>query len=361
MLKVLIVVKTLELGGVSNVIFSYFNELIGKEKNICIDFACGVPIEEHYYRKIKEVGSKLYITKKDAGIVKYICRIACVVNSGKYDVVHVHGSSVLIFPDIFGAKLGGARTCIAHCHSTSSNNVRLCKIVKPVFNFLKFKRIACSSEAGCWMFGKKPFLIVHNGILLEEYKFNSDSREKYRKKLNITNQFLIGHVGVFNENKNQSFIVNIFKQVQLIIPNAKLLLIGEGELKKTVIKKTCENGLQDSIFFLENNDDISEWLMAMDTFLMPSIFEGLPRILVEAQAVGLPCVVSDNISLEAKLSDIYYTCSLNNPEQWLSAIVKCHEMIEDRLSDACIAHEKLKVHGYDIEKEARKLLSLYLS
>lgn len=177
MKKVLVVVNGLVMGGISSVIFSYYNAIYDfPDNNITIDFASCEPIEKRYRDYINNGNSKLYITNKNKNPIKYIKDISTIVKKERYDVVHVHGNSSLILPDLLGAKIGGAKIIIAHSHNTTCSHLFLNELLRPFFNNLYTDALACGEAAGRWMFKKKPFIILKNGIKMDEYRFDNKER-----------------------------------------------------------------------------------------------------------------------------------------------------------------------------------------
>ena len=358
MFKVLIVVKGLPLGGISSVIFSYYNAIIQmKLENVHIDFATCSIIDEQYRKDIEAGNSKIYITNKDKNPLIFIRDIAQIVRNNKYDIVHVHGNSALIMPDLLGAKIGGAKIRIAHSHSTSCNNMMLNSLVKPIFLHLYTVALACSKKAGEWMFGNKPFIIMQNAIDIEKYKYDAHKRTIVRNELNISDCFVIGHVGQINENKNQMFLVKLFKEYKEINPNSKLLLVGDGPLENDIRGICYELGIEKDVILFGRSDNVKDLLMAMDCFVLPSHYEGMPCVLVEAQATGLPCIVSDNVSSDSKMSKTFLFKSIDK-KQWIDAIRKFDCFINrDVNSEANIII--LRNNGYDIRKAAERLVMIY--
>lgn len=357
-MKVLIVVKDLSIGGVSNVIFSYYDMLKYNPK-IHMDIASGLPIEDRYMKKIKQGNSKLFIMlDRDKKLKKYIKELRDIIQKEKYEVVHVHGNSALIFPELLAAKMGGAKIRIAHGHNTTCNHPYINAIVWPFFDSLCTKRVACGKKVGKWMFHNKPFTVLKNGICLEKYIYSDIVRRKTREKLGIEDKFVVGHVGAFNYIKNQEFLLRIFAQLTRIYDNAVLLLVGTGELITQVSNYAKTLCIEKNVIFYGVSENVASLMMAMDVFTLTSRFEGLPCVLIEAQALGLPCVVSNKVSKEAKLTVNYEICELNDSyiDIWVRAILK---FLDFRIGDNRNSHSDIKQAGYDMNDCAKCLLDIY--
>lgn len=270
----------------------------------------------------------------------------------EYKIIHSHvRSTASIYLKI--AHRYGVRT-IAHSHNTSSGS-GMSAIVKDIFQRGIRKHadefIGCSREAGEWLFGNEicnqaNFHVLNNAIDAETFAYNPLIRQKKRDELNIQDQWVIGHVGRFYEQKNHEFLIDIFAAILKKKPNALLVLVGEGniERKKIMEEKVSRLGLADSVYFLGLRSDIAELLQAFDLFVMPSLFEGLPVTLVETQASGLPAVVTDNISQEIKLTDLISYVSLNAPaDKWADIAI---EEIEN--SNRRVTTQEIKDGYYDI-------------
>ncbi|MDD7516839.1 glycosyltransferase [Ruminococcus flavefaciens] len=360
MKKVLIVVKNLPVGGISNVIFSYYSAMQTVAKNeIKMDFAAGNPIDSRYKAMIKKGGSRLYLTNKDKNPLAYVLRIASIVRKSGYKTVHVHGNSAMLIPDLLGARLGGAKCIISHAHSTMCNHPKLNNLIKPLFHLLYTHSLACSKAAGKWMFGNRPFIVMKNGLVTEDYRFNKQIREKTRASLNIGDRYVIGHIGHFNYSKNHEALIDIFMKYHRQFPDSMLLLIGDGEDKPHIIKKVSEYGLENDVIFYGVSTNVSQLLMAMDCLVLPSRFEGLPCTLVEAQAAGLPCIASTNVPREAKMSENFDFINTADHKGWIKSLEKMRSA-SDRTEASRKNIISLTKEGYDIYNAAEVLKDIYL-
>lgn len=281
-----------------------------------------------------------------------------------YDVVHMHSSSKNYFVLKY-AKKYGIPIRIAHSHNTDFQTHNMAKVL--VGNILKSKLIeystdylACSRIAGEWLYGKKmvdagKVQIIKNGVDLERYKYDSKVRENKRNELGVNDRVVIGNVGRFVPQKNHSLLLDIFAEIRRMEPRAVLILAGIGELMDTMKEKSKTLGIENDVKFLGFRTDVNELTQAMDLFLMPSLYEGFPVTAVEAQASGLPCVLSGTITREAALLDETVYIDLNKPvRDWAKQALNCIGKSKREESSAI-----LKDKGFDINDMSESLACIY--
>jgi glycosyltransferase involved in cell wall biosynthesis len=253
---------------------------------------------------------------------------------------------------------------IAHSHSTSSGS-GLAAVVKDILQKpLKSNSVdhlfACSEAAGEWLFGSKNMnavSILKNSIDANKFVYNEITRVQVRRNLAIDQRFVIGHVGSFIEPKNHMFLIDIFKEIHEKNNKSVLMLVGRGELSEKVTLKVKELGLEDSVMFMGIRTDIPELLQAMDVFLFPSLYEGLPLTLVEAQAAGLIVIASDKITEEINLTNLVKFISLERPASyWAEKLFQYTNSYKRRNT-----HEKICEAGYDVKENAKWLEEFYLN
>mgnify|MGYP004501953721 FL=1 len=254
---------------------------------------------------------------------------------------------------------------IAHSHNTgfqTHNVVKICvgNIMKERLMFYATNYLACSKIAGDWLFGKKAVetgkvKIIKNGIDIDRYRYNPIMREKKRKEIGVTDNIVIGNVGRFVTQKNHTFLIEIFAEVKKKESKAVLLLAGIGDLMEPMKEKAKELGLDDSVIFLGFRTDVNELIQAMDLFLMPSLYEGFPVTAVEAQASGLPCILSDSITKEAALIEETVYIDLKKPsEYWAKHVVE-----KIGKSNRENSYKTLKAKGFDIKDMVISLENIY--
>jgi glycosyltransferase involved in cell wall biosynthesis len=240
---------------------------------------------------------------RKSNTIRYLRKLTQIIKTEKYDIVHAHGNSCTLAIELLAAKMGGCKVRIAHSHNTTCEHMRVHKLLRPIFEIACKGRFACGEEAGKWLFHRKPFTIIRNGIDLGMYERNEEIRSNTRTKLGVLDhEILLGHVGLFNYQKNHEFLIDVLEDLCKQEDKFKLVCIGEGENKNNIEAMVKRKGLEDEISFTGNVGNVSDYLQAMDCFLLPSRYEGLPYVLIEAQAAGLQCFVSDKVSKEANVS-----------------------------------------------------------
>lgn len=286
-----------------------------------------------------------------------------------YDVLELHTSFWRGFMIEEIAMEVGIPKVIVHSHSSGIDCCDAIEREKLLIGHEQLKKEfnvnlatdfwACSKEAGEWLFGehipKEKIKYVHNAIEGKKYQFNTLIREKKRKELNLENSFVIGNTGRLEYQKNHEFLLRVFAKVKKHIANAKLLLVGEGVLR-TYLETLCvELEISDSVQFLGWRNDVNELLQVMDIYALPSLFEGLSIVLIEAQASGLSCIVSDCTTAEAGITDNFKQLPLQIDE-WVDGILKTHDECSDRRSYIA----ELNKAGFDISSEVNNIERLYL-
>lgn len=279
-----------------------------------------------------------------------------------FDVVHACGSSSLLGMELSLAKRAGTGMRIAHSHNTVCSHRVADRILRPLLYNAATDLIACGMDAGSWLFAKKRFSVIPNGKDPVSFRFDSVKRQRVREMLGINDDTIaIGHVGRINEQKNHSFLLNVFKSFLTSNSEARLYLIGDdGGLMSEVRKRVRELGLQDKVLFLGRRTDVSELLNGMDCMVFPSLYEGFPNVVVEWQYNGLPCVISDTITDECAVTPLVDRMSLKkSPDDW-AAVVERKLSYSDRANDSTRASEALRASGYDVNENAKMLKRLYL-
>ena len=288
-----------------------------------------------------------------------------IFKENNYKIVHSHISTLSVFP-LRIAKKAGVPIRIAHSHSTSNKKEwkrNLIKnILRPFSKVYANQFFACSELSGRWLFGEKAFKnnkikIINNAIDLEKFKFNKEIRNKIREKLNILEDtVLIGHIGRFVTQKNHEFLIEVFNDIYKGRKNSKLILIGQGNLKKKIVKKVEELGLKDNVIFTGQINNVSDYYNAMDIFILPSLYEGLPVVGIEAQANGLLCEFSTDMTKETKVLNTTRFISLKEtPENWAKIILEDYKNFKRKDS-----FDEMTENNFNIIKEAKKLEEYYI-
>ena len=304
-------------------------------------------------------GEVYFLPRSMKKVVQYVNSLKKIIKENKYDIVHIHGNSHTVVLELLAARLAGCKVRIVHAHNTMCNDLKLHKALTGIFNKLCTKRLACGVEAGKFMHGNNNFTVINNGIDVERFSYDEASRERVRQRYNFSENTVIGHIGIFNKAKNQDFLVDVMSELLKEDKSYKLILIGDGERRQEVEQKVKDTGLCDSIIFAGLTDDVPGYLSACDLFVLPSFYEGLPLVLVEAQANGLYCIVSDCVTTEAdKTGNMSFLPLEAGAKTWAGEILK-NKNCSDR-KDVCeMAAENIKQKGYSATDEAKKLAEIY--
>lgn len=282
-----------------------------------------------------------------------------------YDVMHVHSANIAIFNFLF-AIIYGIRHRVIHSHNTRFSDKR----IRGIRNFVLqlpnklFANIfvACGAKAALFMYGKRyvrsrKVHILKNAIDPLKFRYSESLRKELRKKLDIENNYVVGHVGAFVPQKNHLFILQIFNEIYQLQNKSTLMLIGTGDLEDEIRSAAKSLDCSHAIRFMGARNDVNQLMQAFDVFILPSLFEGLPLVGIEAQAAGLPCVFSKEISSEVKITEHVSFLSINaTPKEWSSVINNYYEL--NLRKDTS---QEVKEAGYDILHATGRLQQLYLS
>lgn len=353
-MKVLMInTVNLEKNGVTTFILNSCKSL--RKEHVDIDIAATNSLSEDINDFLKENHiSYIKLPNRKKSQIKYIHYLVKILKQNSYDVVHIHGNSTTMAVELFAAKIAKIPVRVAHSHNTLTEHPFINKLLRPFFNILVNGRVACNKEAGKWLFEDKPFLVIKNGIFFDKYAFTLPKRENFRKKFNLKNtDILLGHVGIFNYQKNQEFLINLMKQLD---EKYKLILIGEGALYRKFLQTVKNEKLEKRIITIGAVPNVSDYLAAMDIFVLPSRFEGQPFVIIEALASGLPCIISDKVPKEI---DITGNCKFVPLEtsDWISSVRKIE--VDDRSLRSINNQKKLKQNGYDASASGHTLKDYY--
>ena len=329
--RVLHIVMAMNRGGLESFIMNIYRNI--DRNKIQFDFIVHTDKECDYDQEILKLGGKIYrVPSRRNGIIRNRQALNSFFNEyDEYSVVHQHVSSLSYIEPIKAAKRSGIKTRIIHSHSSKQNGSYINKYLHYI-NRLFIDKIAthyftCSDLAAKWLYGKRRFKkeeykIINNGIDLNRFIYDYQIRTDYRTKFDLNNKFVVGHVGRFAHPKNHEFLIDIFKAIYDKEPNSVLLLVGNGELRGKIEEKSKNMGLRDSIIFTGVRHDVNNLLQAMDVFVFPSHYEGLPVSLVEAQAAGLLCFTSSTITKQVNLTNLIKNIDITYPaDYWADCIL----------------------------------------
>ncbi|NLK23554.1 MAG: glycosyltransferase family 1 protein [Clostridiales bacterium] len=318
---------------------------------------------------VMRYGAKVYVLPelKYSNIVVYLKELYYFMRkyATNYDIIHVHVPNIAAF-NLYLAKKFDIKIRIIHSHSIKYSD----SLLKSMRNFLLQVPIrhfanaymACSVDSAKFLFRKEFFnnkvKIINNAISIQDFLYNEDVRKIKRKELGIDNNMVVGQIGSFLPVKNHNFSIKIMQEILKIKKNSVMIFVGDGVLEKEIKEKVKNIGLSDNIKFLGRRDDIRDLLQAMDVMIIPSLFEGIPLVGIEAQVSGLPIVLSDTITEDLKINDsVHYASIKKSPKEWAEIIISAYEQEHSRDN----MHEFFKNSGYDIVREAKKLTYTYES
>ena len=332
------------------------------------DFICDEDSTNIPYEEIEDLGGKVIICPPYQKVFAYQKFLIKLFKEKKYDIVHSNIKSV--FP-LRAAKKSGVPIRIAHSHSTSNpkewKKTLIKNMLRPFSKKYANVYFACSELAGRWLFGNKTFdegkvTIINNAIDVEKFIYNEDIRKKVRNELKEKckseindDTLVVGHIGRFVKQKNHDFLIDIFNEMHKENENSVLLLIGQGTLQNEIKEKVDKLGLANSVKFIGQVTNANDYYNAMDVFVLPSLYEGLGMVLIEAQYAGLNCYCSEAIPKEAYLSNLLTQITLSeSSSKWAEKIIDGQNKFTRKNMT-----EELKDSGYDIKKEAKKLEDKY--
>lgn len=352
-IRVAHVIGKLNAAGVEAVINNYYRHI--DRSRYQFDFFVDADGECNPPQDLIELGARYYVIPPYQHIFRHMKALIKIFKENKYMIVH-SSMNTLSPISLFCAWIAGVPVRINHNHSTAGKGEfkRNCLkyVLRPFSKCFATHYAACSIYAGEWLFGRKMIQsgrvkIFNNAIDVEKFKYNEHVRESIRKELGLDGKFVVGHVGRFCYQKNHEFLIDIFKSVHDTYADSVLLLVGTGKLKEQIENKVKNLGLEKKVLFLGVRKDVDRLYQAMDVFVLPSRYEGLPVVGIEAQASGLPCLFSDQLTSECmiipetkvrKLTESIYL--------WQEDILKVKD--HTRIN----AENYLRNAGFDIKKEA---------
>lgn len=349
-------------GGVESVIMNYYRNI--DRTKIQFDFICDEDSTNIPYEEIENLGGKVILCPPYQKVLNYQKCLVNLFKENKYKIVHSNINTLSVFP-LRAAKKAGVPVRIAHSHSTSNKRELKKNIIKNVLRPFSKKYatdyFACSELAGRYLFGDKIFdegkvTIINNAIDVDKFTFNEKIRKQKREELGINEDTLVvGHIGRFVKQKNHDFLIDIFNEVHKQRENSVLLLIGQGPLLPEIKEKVEQLNLNESVKILGQRNDVNELYNSLDVFLLPSLYEGLPVVGVEAQANGLLCEFSSAMTKETKVIDSTRFIDLDKPASyWANMLLKDSLNFKRKNTS-----EEMTNNGFNISKEAEKLEEKY--
>ena len=347
------------LGGIETYLYKLYKNI--DRSLFHFDFLIIGNLKPCYYDEFIDMGSKFYfVTNRKKNIIKNRIELNKLFLNVTFDIVHFHLNSLSYVLPVYIA-LKYKYPVIIHSRNAGIIKSKVSNILHTLNKLRlpkdKVNMIAVSKLAGEWMFGiDENFTVINNGINIDKYQFNEVYRKKIRNEFSLNdNVRLILHLGAFREQKNHLFLLDVFSKFLLLEPNSILVLVGDGNLKGQIEKKIYELNIRDSVILTGNRYDIPEILSASDFFLFPSLFEGFPNSVLEAQTSGLPCLISDRITKEVKISDDCMMMSIDEKDKSWALKIKELLILKDRQNFANI----IKSKGLSVENEIKKVQEKY--
>ena len=358
--KALILLPYLKNGdGTAVALMNYYQELI--EHGWRIDFLVLKIFECEWLNKVKADGNNIYeLPKENKYSYKVSRKIRSIIKEGKYDIVHVNMPGHVGFETLKMARQYGIGKRIFHAHNPR-NNLNLKTVISTkVYDYLLQREatelVACSKSAGNSRFGNKDFQVLKNVIDTDRFVYRLEDRRYISEKLHIEKKVVVGVVGRFAAQKNPEFLLECFAEYNKLNKESVLLWIGDGELQEKIQDRAKNMGLKGACLFVGRKNNIEKWYSAMDLFLLPSKFEGMGIVFLEAQCTGLPCFGSTNVPIETEVTELMHRISLKQEANyWATAMKKVTDMSGDRRSRA----SEFINAGYTHEATKSDLLNMY--
>ena len=360
-IRVLHILQRMEAGGTQTLLMNIYRNI--DRSKVQFDFLVEYPNKEFYDDEIVELGGNIYYSnvRNDFNIFKFIKKLKKIIKENDYKIVHVHAYTIGYFC-LRTAKKCKVPVRIAHSHNNETVHdfkYPLKLLLQKLYTIYATDLFACSEAAGKYLFKNKDFNILNNSINSNKFIYNEDIRNKVRKELGIKDELVIGHIGRFHPQKNHKFLIEIFYKIIEKNPNAKLLLIGKGDLEKNIKKQVDQLGLKNSVMFLGNRKDVNELYQAMDVFVLPSLFEGLGIVSIEAQASGTPIVCSNMLPKEIEVSDICIKLDLKSSvEKWAKEVIKIAKKSKNKKGNF---QQNIIDAGFDLSSNVKKMQEFYIN
>jgi len=360
-IKVLQVIGTLKIGGAENIAMN-FARFIDK-KRFQIDYLVFGDTKGEYEDEALELGCKIiHIDPPSNGYLKYFRNLKRILIEGKYNAIHAHMllNNGLTLKAAHDVKI---KKRISHSHSTDSGRKEsffykcYVYLMKRMIKKYATDLISCGGDAGEYLYGnefKQKGIILNNGIDVSKFAYNVETRMEVRQSLGVDEEILLGHVGRLTKVKNHEFLIDVFNEMLKINANTRLLIVGDGELRGFIEEKIDNLGIKDRVTLTGIRTDIADLLQAIDVIVFPSLFEGFPVTMVEAQAAGIPCIVSDKVTNQIAVTNLISFMSLDeSAKSW--AHVSLQQAMHERTNKSSQMIEK----GFDVITTIKTLEKIY--
>lgn len=344
--------------GITTHLLNYYSHI--DVLDVQADFIANGKVDESIVKEFENLGFRVYkVEKRNSNVISYAIALYKIMKQGKYDIVRVHGSSAKMSIEMIVAQMAHVKIKIIHSHNTMTKHPVVHKLLRPLMCALGNTYFACGEAAGKFLFGRRPFDIIPNGINTDIYSFDEKIRKKVRTELEFDGRIVVGHVGNIVPVKNHPFMLKIMSELVKI--NAEYLLACVGWGDTSILNESCVKlQIEDNVTFLGKRDNVNEIIQGFDIMILPSFKEGLPIVAVEGQASGLPFVISNTVTREVAFSDdIKYLKIDNNELEWAQEI---NRLVQDvKKKNRAVGSKVVKMNGYDIRDDAKELVSKFKS
>lgn len=357
-IRVLHVLQRMEAGGTQAFLMNLYRNI--DRSKVQFDFLVEYSEKQFYDDEIEALGGRVYRStfREDKNLPRFIAFLRDFFDRHReYRVVHCHAYTIGYFV-LKEAERAGITVRIAHSHNNNMSGVTkpLKIVMRSLFSVHANRFMACSDEAGKFLFGDRDFTVVKNAIDVDRFAFDGAVRAEVRNELELGDSLLVGNVGRLHHQKNQLFLLDVFKEVVELRDDAKLLLVGNGPMRDEIMAKATSAGVADRVILLSNRSDMDRLYQAMDVFVLPSLYEGLGIVAIESQSAGLSTICSDGVAEDANVSPLFSRMSLeDSPKAWAEAVVAAAGN-RDRVAGPAGA----KAHGFDVRDNAVKMQEWYL-
>ncbi|MBQ9517722.1 MAG: glycosyltransferase family 1 protein [Eubacterium sp.] len=360
MIRILHSVSNMDRAGIETMLMNFYRNV--DREQVQFDFLCNKPNPGDYDEEIRALGGRIFVTPGFKSYRKYLKYMTKLFSEHpEYKIIHTHNGSLMLYA-LESAKMNKIPIRIAHAHATAipvglKNEVK--KLIRPFIKYAATDYWGCSNAAGKFYFSEdrwnKANELIHNAINVDNFTFNEAVRKEIREQYGFGDKLVIGNVGRMMDQKNQKKLLDVFAEIHKINPETQLVIIGTGELEDKLRQQTRELGLEDAVTYTGVLSNVNEWYSVFDVFVMTSLYEGLPVVAVEAQAADLPCVLTDTITPEVKITDnVKFLGLYDESAEWAKAILEIEPA--ERVSRAA----EFKQAGYNIRYEAKRMQELYL-
>lgn len=343
--------------GITNCVMNYVSRL--DPARVRCDLVCPNEPGKEAREAIGRTGGEVFVLPgRNKRPLAYMRALTKIVSARGEEIMHAHGNSATLAAELLAAKRGGASIRLPHSHNTTCKMKLADRLLRGAFYRLSTGAVACSAAAGDWLFPDRPREVLNNAVDAERFRYNEAARVRTRESLGIApEEFVFLHVGTFNAQKNQAFLIEAFAQLAETRAERRLFLVGDGERRPAAEARAEALGLRNRVEFLGLRDDIPALLSAADAFVLPSLHEGLPLTLVEAQCAGLPCVVSDRVTPEAAMTNLVSFAPIERADVYAKALANVEQAARETASGEAI--HRVREAGYDVSQNAEALMRLY--